>query len=1117
MAGTPPQTTPHRARRSAGHWVGLSRPVALFGFAALWPLGDAHAARTCAEWSAEAVSVEGRIEIRRSNSTEWVELAAGEQVCTGDVLQSRTASRATLMLPDGNTFRLDEHTTVNFPEPPTGLGSLLELLRGMIHVISRDPRSLTFRTPYANAGLEGTEFDLRVDDGERLTEVVVLEGTVAVSTPMGAVRAASDQVAIARDGQAPTATTIDRPIDRMRWAGHYPALIDGPLPDADQEPASTQQADPRFFAARAAARLTTARLEAAEADIARALQLAPGDATALSLQALIALARADRETAGARATEAQASDPASVVARLAASYVEQSRNDLAAAEDIVREATALEPGNAVALTRLAELELARDDAGAAIATATRARALAPNRSDPLVVLGFASLRAFDTAAAEAAFAAAVDLEPDSPLARIGLALALLRRGAEQDGRKQLEIAVALDPTNPLTRSYVATVYGAENRAELSERQLDLAREFDPFDPTGWLYSALHELRSNRPVAALQDYRTATRVNDDEPVFRSRLALDDDLATRSAGLARVQSSLGFRQLALVDAWRALATDPADFTAHRLLADAYSNEPRHEIARVSELLSSQLLQPANLTPLRPQLGQTNLALAQRAGPSPMSFDELDAPVVANGLRLRASGATGSRGTEGHDVSLAGLNDRVSYSAGHYRFATDGFRANNDYDQQVANAFVQYRPSYETSLQAELRSSRTEHGDLTAFFNRELYSPLIRFDEEADSVRLGAKHRVSPKHTLLGSIVYEDVVGGIAAASFLSIETTVRGYNVDAQHIYDSGTLRIQSGALAAHRALDQIETYGPPLDTTVETGGQNHRQQALYSYAHFNPVRSLTLTAGASLDRIGASSYDEEAANPKLGLMWRPTPHTTVRAAAFKTLYDNLTTSSQNAQPRLEPVQIAGFTQLLLGGTADRATVRGVAIEQELAPQLFVGWEASTRSTERTVETQLGPSSMQHLELAERVQKGYVYWLPSDRISIAGRYEHGRYASEPVPLFGYSRMTMTRVPVELRYFARSGFTFGGRASYVDQSGEFQTEVLQSSDSPPTLQYGEDRFWVLDAFVGYRLANRRGLLSLNADNVLDESFQFQDIDPTNPSLFPERLVSVRFTLAF
>ena len=61
------------------------------------------------------------------------------------------------------------------------------------------------------------------------------------------------------------------------------------------------------------------------------------------------------------------------------------------------------------------------------------------------------------------------------------------------------------------------------------------------------------------------------------------------------------------------------------------------------------------------------------------------------------------------------------------------------------------------------------------------------------------------------------------------------------------------------------------------------------------------------------------------------------------------------------------------------------------------------------------------------------------------------------------------------------------------------------------------GEDRFSIVDAFISYRLPKRRGLLSLNADNLLDEHFSFQDIDPTNPSLFPERLVSFRFTLAF
>jgi hypothetical protein len=113
-------------------------------------------------------------------------------------------------------------------------------------------------------------------------------------------------------------------------------------------------------------------------------------------------------------------------------------------------------------------------------------------------------------------------------------------------------------------------------------------------------------------------------------------------------------------------------------------------------------------------------------------------------------------------------------------------------------------------------------------------------------------------------------------------------------------------------------------------------------------------------------------------------------------------------------------------------------------------------------------------------------------------------------------GYSHLNTERLPLEVRYFARGGMTTGLRASHVSQEGFFEVPALLPLD-PPTLAPGQDRFWVVDAFVGYRLPNRRGLLSLNADNLLDEPFQFQDIDPTNPSLFPERLVSLRFTLAF
>ena len=47
------------------------------------------------------------------------------------------------------------------------------------------------------------------------------------------------------------------------------------------------------------------------------------------------------------------------------------------------------------------------------------------------------------------------------------------------------------------------------------------------------------------------------------------------------------------------------DPGDYSGHRFLADTYSALPRYDVARVSELLQAQLLQPINITPVQPQL--------------------------------------------------------------------------------------------------------------------------------------------------------------------------------------------------------------------------------------------------------------------------------------------------------------------------------------------------------------------------------------------------------------------------------------------------------------------------------------------------------------------------------
>jgi hypothetical protein len=171
-----------------------------------------------------------------------------------------------------------------------------------------------------------------------------------------------------------------------------------------------------------------------------------------------------------------------------------------------------------------------------------------------------------------------------------------------------------------------------------------AKLLDPKDPTPWFYDAIHKQTTNRPVEALHDLHKAIELNDNRAVYRSKLLLDDDLAVRSASLGRVYRDLGFDRLALVEGWRSFITDPGNYSAHRLLADSYSILPRHEVARVSELLQSQLLQLLNVTPVQPRLAESEPLILESSGLAEPSFNEFNSLFIGNrvAVQARRSGA-------------------------------------------------------------------------------------------------------------------------------------------------------------------------------------------------------------------------------------------------------------------------------------------------------------------------------------------------------------------------------------------------------------------------------------------------------------------------------------------
>ena len=286
-------------------------------------------------------------------------------------------------------------------------------------------------------------------------------------------------------------------------------------------------------------------------------------------------------------------------------------------------------------------------------------------------------------------------------------MATIRAGDLEGGRKEIEIAVALDPENALLRCYLGKAYFDERTTNpltyfqelvenfpnqentLAAQQFAISKELDPNDPTPWLYDAIRLQSENRPVEALRNIEKSIELNDNRAVYRSRELLDQDRAARGTSLARIYNDLGFEQLGINEATKSLSLDPGNAGAHRFLSDVYATQPRHEIARVSELLQAQLLQDININPVQPSLSETNLGTiisGGRRGRASTSSRRCSSAIKRSSI-FCGSGWQRLYTWPTRPLS-PGIYDRFSVSAGQFHYQSDGFRANNDLNYHIYN---------------------------------------------------------------------------------------------------------------------------------------------------------------------------------------------------------------------------------------------------------------------------------------------------------------------------------------------------------------------------------------------------------------------------------------------
>jgi tetratricopeptide (TPR) repeat protein len=1101
--------------RPCARWIGSLAVLALAGLPAV------AAAAECVDGIARAVSVQGSVQVRRAGEAGWATVRLNDPFCPGDLLRLEPRSRAAVQLRSGALLRLDQNTTIAFVATAPRDTSWIELLLGAVHFISRISRGLTIQTPFVNGTIEGTEFWVEVTADQ--ATLAVLEGRVKASNAAGALTLESGQSAVARAGQAPTLRPIVvTPSDAVQWAIYYPPL---PRPRPDDFPdragvawpalvrrsldeagrgnlaaafdalggVPPDVADARVLLYRADLLLAVGRVDEATVDIDRVLAVDPVNSGALALRSIVAVARNARADALGLARQAVERDPRSPAARLALSYAQQAAFDLEGARASVQEAVALAPDDALARARLAELWLSVGDLDRALESATEAVARDLRSARAQTVLGFAALTQIRLRQAAEAFERAIELDPAAPLPRLGLGLTRIRSGDLEEGQRQLEIAVSLDPGNSLLRSYLGKVYYERRASVLAADQYRLAQDLDPQDPTPWLYEAIRLQSVNRPVEALQSLERSIQLNDNRAVDRSRFLLEQDRATREANRARIYDDLGFDQLALVEGWRSLATDPANYSAHRFLADSYSVLPRHEIARVSEVLQSQLLQPININPVPPLLAVSNSFILAGTGPSAASLNEFNPLFERNRFSVQLSGVVGENSTYGDELVASGLYNNISVSVGQFHYETEGFRPNNDITQDIYNVFAQIELTSRTSIQAEFRATRIDKGDLDVRFEPDDFEPEFREKDEIESIRLGLRHAFTPASTLLASFIYQWSDIDFTFGPGFDASQDQDGYSAELQHLYRARRFTLVTGAGYTDADRHSVNALGQ-FDTTL-------RHVNLYAYSQSALPAKVTLTLGVSAD-LFEGIIERDQVNPKIGVTWNPLPGLVARGAVFRTLERTLTNNQT-----LEPTQVAGFNQFFADGEGTDAWRFGLGADYRIASGLYVGAEYSERSLE--VPGELAPGDVVRADWEERLGRGYIYWAPHPWLALTAEYQYERFQRDPDFFNAGEKTDLTthRVPLGLSFFHPSGLTARIRGTYVDQHGQFGIPAVQKGDT----------FWLLDAAVGYRLPRRWGLISLELRNALDQQFRFQDTDPGNPTLHPGRMLLLRFTLSY
>lgn len=186
-------------------WCEVIICMALLGYMVPCRMAVAEPREQIATLVATVQTLNGALEVQRSGVREVQALRERAPLYGGDVTNTGTNSKATLLLNEGSRLDVNTGTIVEMTTPVQVTGnrqSYFRLLKGEVFLRTRS--TLAVQTRSATAAVHGTSLDLTTD-AQGNSVVTVHEGSVDFFNPYGSVVVRVGEQSTARPGFAPTA------------------------------------------------------------------------------------------------------------------------------------------------------------------------------------------------------------------------------------------------------------------------------------------------------------------------------------------------------------------------------------------------------------------------------------------------------------------------------------------------------------------------------------------------------------------------------------------------------------------------------------------------------------------------------------------------------------------------------------------------------------------------------------------------------------------------------------------------------------------------------------------------------------------------------------------------